>query len=192
MISQQDKRRAVRELIKAMGESPMRDGLRDTPRRVVASWDELFSGYDQDPESILSRAFTEHENYDQIVALKDIEFYSTCEHHMLPFYGKAHIAYLPSRTGGVVGISKLARLLDCYSRRLQIQERIGQQVVSALNDYLVARGAACVLEAKHLCMMCRGVRKFNSVMVTSSVTGVFRENQGVKLELMALLGLNHL
>ena len=166
-----------------IGEDPTREGLLETPARVIRSWDELYAGYKQDPTTIL-KSFTDGA-CDEMVLLKDIEFYSTCEHHMLPFFGKAHIAYIPD--GRVVGISKLARLLEVFARRLQIQERLGQQVTSALNQQLKPKGTACILEAQHFCMTSRGVQKQDSIMVTSSLTGVFRDKPEARAELMMLL-----
>lgn len=176
----------VRQLLCAIGEDPDREGLRGTPDRVIKSWCERYAGYSINPESLIT-SFEEAENYDQIVLLRNIEFYSECEHHMLPFTGYGHVAYLPDKR--VIGISKLARLLDCYSRRLQIQERIGQQVTQALDKYLKPRGSACILVAKHHCMSCRGVSKQNSEMVTSSITGIFAEKEKARQELMSLIGL---
>jgi len=158
-------------ILEYIGEDPNREGLIDTPNRVTRSWLELFSGYKQDVNSIV-KSF-ESDGYSEIVLLKDIEFYSTCEHHMLPFMGKGHIAYIPNNR--VIGISKLARILDAFSRRLQIQERIGEQVTNLIMTELDAVGAACILEASHLCMRCRGVGKQNSTMVTSSLKGIFIE-----------------
>jgi GTP cyclohydrolase IA len=162
---------AVVRLLQYIGEDPKREGLKGTPSRVVRSYAELFGGYQQDPADVM-RVFQDGA-CDEMVVLRDIEFQSTCEHHMLPFLGTAHVAYIPD--GKVIGISKLARILDIYARRLQIQERLCEQVTTALNTHLSPKGAACVLEAKHLCMTCRGVGKQHSVMVTSSLTGVFRE-----------------
>jgi GTP cyclohydrolase IA len=157
--------------------------LLDTPKRVVKSWNELYKGYNQKAEDILT-VFSS-DGYDQIVLLKDIEVYSMCEHHMLPFIGKAHVAYIPDKK--IVGISKLARLVDIYARRLQIQERIGQQVTDDLMRLLNPRGAACIIEAQHLCMLMRGVNKQNSVMVTSSLKGVFLTDFSAKEELLKLI-----
>lgn len=170
-------------LLQFIGEDPHREGLEETPRRVLKSYDKLFGGYRQEPEDVF-KTFTDGA-CDELVLLKNIEFYSTCEHHMLPFYGKAHIAYIPS--GKVIGVSKLARLLEIFSRRLQIQERIGKQVTDALNMYLNPLGAACILEAQHFCMTSRGVEKQDSVMVTSSLSGVFRENTNARTELLQLI-----
>ena len=176
----------VTSQLECLGEDPSREGLRDTPKRVVRSWDELYSGYTKDPKDILT-TFTDVEEYSQIVLLKDIELFSMCEHHILPFFGKAHIAYLPN--GRVLGISKLARLLDIYARRLQIQERIGQQVTKALMEHLQPEGAACVIEAVHMCMRMRGVSKQGSTMVTSSVEGCFLKDASIRSELMSLIKL---
>ena len=159
-----------------------REGLKETPRRVARAYKELFSGYGTNPDDILT-VFSS-DGYDQIILLKDIELYSTCEHHMLPFFGKAHVAYLPDKK--IVGISKLARLVEIYARRLQIQERIGEQVTNALMKYLQPLGAACIIEAKHLCMMSRGIQKQNSVMVTSSLKGAFLDDD-VKQEMMRMI-----
>ncbi len=174
----------IRELLNYIDPDPGREGLRDTPLRVVRAWKEIYDGHMIDPASLIT-TFSETQDYDQIVVLRNIEFFSTCEHHMMTFSGIGHVAYLPK--GKVIGISKLARLLDCYSRRLTIQERIGQQVTQALMEHLDPRAAACILVAQHQCMSCRGVRKQNSEMITSSLTGLFREPQ-VKQELLALLG----
>lgn len=160
----------IREIIKFIGENPEREGLRKTPERMVKSWKELFSGYHQNVEEIFT--VFEDDCCDEMVVLKQIEMYSFCEHHMLPFFGKASIAYIPN--GKVVGISKLARVLEVFSRRLQIQERLCEQVTGALEKHLQPKGTACVIEAHHLCMMARGVSKQNSVMITSSLTGAFR------------------
>lgn len=175
----------VVELLRFVGEDPLREGLRDTPRRVVESWKELLSGYKTtNPKDILTIF---EENHDEMVVLRDIEFFSTCEHHWLPFFGKAHIGYLPS--GPIVGVSKLARLVDVYARRLSVQERIGVQVAQALQgEPLCARGVGVVLEAQHLCMCARGVGKQNSVMVTSTMLGLFREDAKVRSEFLGMIG----
>lgn len=166
-----------------LGENPGREGLLSTPRRVVDMWNEIFSGYDKNPADLLT-TFTA-DGYDQIVLLKDIELYSMCEHHMLPFFGKAHVAYVPKNH--VIGISKLARLVDIFAKRLQIQERIGDQVTYAIMNHLDARGAACIIEATHMCMRMRGVSKQNSIMTTSSMKGVFIEKPEARSELMSLI-----
>jgi len=175
---------SVSDMLVAIGEDPRREGLLDTPKRVVKMWREIYSGYQKDPKDIFT---VFDEPCDQMVLLKNIELYSMCEHHMLPFYGKAHIAYIPD--GKVIGISKLARLLDIFAKRLQIQERIGQQVTAALMENLAPLGAACIIEATHMCMRMRGVEKQNSIMMTSSVTGVFANNPSTKNELFTLIAL---
>lgn len=175
----------ITRIIQYIGEDANRSGIIETPSRVVKSYKTLFAGYAIDPESVFK--IFDGEKYDEIVILKDIEFYSTCEHHMLPFYGKAHIAYIAQ--GNIIGVSKLARLLEVFTRRMQVQERIGMQVVQALDTYLTPLGSACIIEAKHLCVACRGVQKQSSAMVTSSVTGKFREDPMVRAELFSLIKL---
>lgn len=176
-------RNYLKALLRYIGEDPSREGLKDTPDRVLKAWrTELFSGYRQNPEDVV-KVF-EDGACDEMVVLKDIEFLSHCEHHMLPFFGKAHIAYIPH--GRVIGISKLARLLEIFSKRLQIQERLTTQITSTLDKHLKCLGSACVLEARHLCMVCRGVQKQHSVMVTSSLTGAFRES-AVRAEFFNLI-----
>lgn len=185
--NREEAEKAVQTILKYFGENPEREGLKETPKRIVKSWDRLFGGYLQDPSDILT-TFEEDDVIPaggQIILLKDIEFFSTCEHHMLPFTGKAHVAYIPDQK--VVGISKLARLVEVFARRMQIQERIGNQVTSALMEALGAKGAACVVEAKHFCMTSRGVEKQNSVMVTSSLRGAFLDNHQTRQELMTLI-----
>lgn len=173
----------VYQMLLAIGEDPKREGLVDTPKRVVKMWAEIYAGYKQDPKDLLTTFASD--GYNQIVLLKDIELYSMCEHHMLPFFGKAHVAYIPGDK--VIGISKLARLVDIYAKRLQIQERIGDQVTAALMEHLQPKGAACIIEATHMCMRMRGVAKQNSVMVTSSMAGVFMEKPEARQELMDLI-----
>lgn len=173
----------IHELIFRLGDDGDREGVAETPARVIKSWSTLFGGYGADPASVMK---TFKQDCDEMVVLRDIEFYSTCEHHMLPFYGKAHVGYLPS--GEVVGISKLARLIEIYARRLQIQERIGQQVTEALMLHLKPRGCGVVLEAQHGCMTCRGVGKQNSVMVTSSMRGAFRDDYKARDEFLRMIG----
>ena len=170
-------------ILQYLGEDPKREGLQNTPHRVVSSWGRLFGGYKQDPKSILKTTFIEGA-CSEMVVLRGIEFYSHCEHHMMPFFGKAHIGYIPK--GRVVGISKLARLLEAYSRRLQIQERIGQQITDTITEVLQPEGCGCVLEAQHFCMTSRGVEKQNSIMVTSSMRGCFME-PGVKNEFLRFI-----
>lgn len=170
-------------MLQYIGEDVKREGLIETPNRVVKSWDELFCGYKQKPASLMT--VFQNEGWDEMVLVKDIEFYSTCEHHMLPFYGKAHVAYIPDKQ--VIGLSKLARLLDIYAKRLQIQERIGHQVTEALMEYLKPKGAACIIEARHHCMCSRGVQKQDSIATTSSLKGVFLTKPAARQELMQLI-----
>jgi GTP cyclohydrolase I len=171
--SQGDALEALRILLTAIGEDPDREGLRETPARILKSWSELFAGYRQASESILSTTF-DADGYQELVLLRDIPFHSTCEHHWLPFEGVAHVAYLPGQR--VVGLSKLARLVDCFARRLQIQERLTQQVLQALMTQLSARGAAVLIEARHACMSCRGIRKEGASMLTSAFAGELRQS----------------
>jgi len=159
-----------------IGEDPEREGLRDTPQRVVKSWSELYAGYNQDPKTILSRDF-EIEEYDQMIILRKHEFFSTCEHHLLPFIGTASVAYIPSNNKKVVGISKLARLVNCFSQRLQIQERMTQQIANAITECINPLGVGVFIEAQHMCIKLRGVRSTEASMCTSALTGVFREPQ---------------
>lgn len=178
---------AIIRLIQAIGDNPKREGMLDTPARVIKSWQQLFCGYQGDPKERAKEMMTQFssDGYNELVLLKDIEFFSFCEHHMLPFFGKAHIAYIPKEK--VVGISKLARLLDLHSRRFQLQERIGELVTKDIMTYLDAEGAACIIEAQHLCMKMRGVSKQHSVMTTSSIKGAFLNKPAARAELMSLL-----
>ncbi len=173
----------IRRLIEYIGDDLEREGLKETPERVIRSYEKLFGGYKQNPTHNI-KVF-ENKGCDEMVVVKNIEFYSTCEHHMLPFYGKAHIAYIPDKK--IVGISKLARILEIYSRRLQIQERLCQQVTETIDVMVKPKGSACVLEACHLCMMSRGVEKQSSILVTSSLTGVFKESIKTRSEFIAML-----
>lgn len=184
-ITQKDAEAAVRTLIRWAGDDPEREGLIDTPARVAKAYREFFSGYAIEPHDILSRTFKEVEGYDEMVMLRDIEFESHCEHHMVPFTGKAHVAYLPRSK--VVGISKLARLVDAYAKRLQIQEKMTAQIANALNDILQPKGVAVVIEAVHQCMTSRGVKKHGSVMQTSHMLGRFREDARTRQEFFSLL-----
>ncbi|HEY6212863.1 MAG TPA: GTP cyclohydrolase I FolE [Vicinamibacterales bacterium] len=172
---------AVATLLRFIGEEPERDGLRDTPARVVKAWREMTAGYDDDPAEILSRTFDE--SSDEMIILRGITFHSTCEHHMLPFYGQAVVGYLP---GKVVGISKLARLVHCFARRLQIQERMTRQIADAIETHLEARGVGVVLRAHHLCMGCRGVRQEETEMVTSAMLGTLRSDPTTRAEFLRL------
>jgi len=174
----------ITRILEFIGEDPKREGLKETPARVIRSYEELFGGYRQDPKDVL-KVFSDGA-CDEMVVLKNLEFTSFCEHHMLPFVGKAHIAYVPDKK--VLGVSKLSRLFDIYARRLQIQERLCQQVTAALDEHLKPRGSACVIEAKHLCMSARGVGKQHSEMVTSSLTGVFRETgNDARVEFLSMI-----
>jgi GTP cyclohydrolase I len=176
---------ATRELLVAIGEDPDREGLKGTPRRVAEAMTFLTSGYRTDPEKLINGAiFTQETN--SMVIVKNIELYSLCEHHVLPFFGRCHIGYIPS--GRVFGLSKLARLVDMYARRLQLQERLTEQISRAIMESIDAKGVGVMIEARHLCMMMRGVEKQNSVMVTSSVLGTFRESVATREEFLALIG----
>ena len=177
---------AVRTLIRWAGDNPDREGLRDTPRRVVDSYLEFFSGYDADPVELLRRTFTETDGYDEMVLLRGIRFESHCEHHMAPIIGRAHVAYLPHRR--VVGISKLARIVDAYARRLQIQYKMTAQIDNAISEILEPKGVAVVIEAVHQCMTTRGVHKAGVVMVTSRMLGAFREDVATRREFLAMIG----
>jgi GTP cyclohydrolase I len=177
---------AVRTLIAWSGDDPDREGLLDTPSRVVRAYGELYGGYGQDPGQVLERTFQEVGGYDDIVLIRDIPFYSHCEHHMLPFFGKAHIAYLPH--DGVVGLSKLARLVEVFARRLQTQENLTAQIIDAINEGLNPRGAAVMLEAEHTCMSMRGVRSHGTSTITQRFTGVFAEDRNEQDRFFGLIG----
>lgn len=183
--SREEAEAAVRTLIAWAGDDPDREGLIDTPKRVVKAYRELYSGYDQDPNAVLDRVFQEVAGYDDIVLVRDITFHSHCEHHMVPFIGKAHIAYYPSE--GVVGLSKLARLVDIFSRRLQTQETLTAEIVSAIDEGLKPRGIAVMIEAEHMCMSMRGVQKAGASTVTTQFTGVFRDDPSEQVRFMTLL-----
>jgi GTP cyclohydrolase I len=187
MPTQTEAEEAVRTLIRWAGDDPTREGLLDTPRRVAKSYREFFSGYAADPAEILTRTFSETDGYDEMIVLKDIRFESHCEHHMAPIIGRAHIAYLPRKR--VVGISKLARLLDCYAKRLQIQEKLTAQIANTLNDELQPRGVAVVIDASHQCMTTRGVHKAGTSMVTSRMLGAFRNDPSTRREFLAFIGM---
>lgn len=177
---------AVRTLLRWAGDDPEREGLLDTPKRVAKSYREFFRGYDEDPVEVLKRTFEETEGYDEMVLLRDIRFESHCEHHMAPIIGKAHVAYLPHKR--VVGISKLARVVETYAKRLQIQEKMTVQIANAINDTLQPMGVAVVIEAAHQCMTTRGVHKPGVTMVTSRMLGEFRDNPSTRREFMAIIG----
>lgn len=174
---------AIREILLAVGENPEREGLKKTPQRVARMYQELFSGLTTDPARHLTTSFTE--TYDEMVVLRDIPFHSMCEHHLMPFEGKAHVAYLPA--GQVVGISKLARVVDEFAHRPQVQERLTSQIADLLTDKLKAKGVAVVISATHACMTCRGVKKPGSIMVTSAVRGLCRSDARTRSEVMSLL-----
>ena len=184
--SREEALEAVRTLIRWAGDDPEREGLLATPDRVVRSYGEFFSGYDEDPVALLQRTFEEMDGYDEIVTLKDIRFESHCEHHLAPIIGKVHIAYLPDNR--VVGISKLARLVEVYAKRLQIQEKMTAQIANTLDEVLKPRGVAVVIEASHQCMTTRGVHKPGVSMVTSRMLGVFRTDPSTRREVLSMIG----
>jgi len=177
---------AIRTLLRWAGDDPTREGLLDTPKRVTKAYQEWFAGYGVDPVSLLERTFEETDGYDEIVLLRDIRLESTCEHHMAPIIGRVHVAYLPHRR--VVGISKLARVVEAYARRLQIQEKLTAQIANTLLSVLEPRGVAVVVEAAHQCMTTRGVHKPGVTMVTSRMLGAFRDNAATRRELLAMIG----
>lgn len=177
---------AVRTLLAYAGDDPSREGLQDTPDRVVRSFDEFFGGYLDDPVAILERTFSETDGYDEIVLLRNIDFVSHCEHHMAPIIGHAHVAYLPKSR--VVGISKLARIVEAYARRLQIQEKMTAQIANIIDEVLQPRGVAVVIEAAHQCMSTRGVNKTGVDMVTSRMLGAFRDDPATRQEFLAMIG----
>jgi GTP cyclohydrolase I len=176
---------AVRTLLLWAGDDPAREGLTGTPDRVVRSYEEFFAGYDIDPVALLERTFEETDGYDEIVLLRDIRLESYCEHHMVPIIGRAHVAYMPHRR--VVGISKLARVVDAYAKRLQIQEKMTAQIANTINDVLQPRGVAVIIEAQHQCMTTRGIHKTGVAMVTSRMLGVFRDDASTRRELLAMV-----
>jgi GTP cyclohydrolase IA len=177
--------RAVREILIAIGEDPGRDGLIDTPARVARAYAEQFSGLSQHPEDVLGTVFDA--DHDELILVRDIEVYSTCEHHLVPFFGTAHVAYIPNEKGQITGLSKLARLVDVYARRPQVQERMTSQIADALMRVLEPRGALVVIEAEHLCMSMRGVRKPGAKTVTSAVRGIIRDSASTRAEALSLL-----
>jgi len=187
--SRSEAEEAVRTLLRWAGDDPDREGLVGTPDRVVRAYEEFFSGYDQDPTEILHRTFEETDGYDEMVLLRDIRLESHCEHHVVPIIGKAHVAYLPNRR--VVGISKLARVVEIYARRLQIQEKLTAQIANTINDVLQPKGVAVVIEAAHQCMTTRGIHKPGVTMVTSRMLGEFRDSPATRREFMALIHNQH-
>jgi GTP cyclohydrolase I len=184
--TEQEAEEAVRVLLRWAGDDPEREGLLDTPGRVVRSFTEFFAGYDEDPVALLERTFEETDGYDEIVLLRDIRVESHCEHHLRPIIGRAHVAYLPGTR--VVGISKLARVVDAYAKRLQIQEKLTAQIANTIQDVLQPRGVAVVIEAAHQCMTTRGVHKPGVTMVTSRMLGAFREDPSTRREVLAMIG----
>ncbi len=181
----QEAEAAVRTLLRWAGEDPEREGLLDTPARVVRSYEEFFRGYAEDPVAVLARTFEEIEGYDEMVVLRDIRIESHCEHHMVPIIGRAHVGYLPNTR--VVGISKLARVVDAYAHRFQIQEKLTAQIANTINDVLQPRGVAVVIEANHQCMSTRGVHKPGSSMVTSRMLGAFRDDPSTRREFLSII-----
>jgi GTP cyclohydrolase IA len=177
--------RAIREILLAIGEDPDREGLRDTPTRVARAYAEQFAGLRMQPGDVLTTVFDA--DYEEMVIVKDIEMYSTCEHHLVPFFGHAHVGYIPNEKGQITGLSKLARLVDLYARRPQVQERMTSQIADALMDTLEPRGVVVIIEAEHLCMSMRGVRKPGAKTVTSAVRGSFLTSDSTRAEAMSLL-----
>ncbi len=175
----------TRELLQSIGENPSRQGLLKTPKRVEASYQYLTSGYKKNIKQVLNSALFDEE-YDEMVVMKDLDIYSLCEHHLLPFYGKCHVAYIPN--GRIVGLSKMPRIVDVFARRLQVQERLTHQIADCLREALNPHGVAVVIEAFHLCMAMRGVEKQNATCVTSSMLGVFRTDRSTRMEFMNLIG----
>ncbi|MDX1737833.1 MAG: GTP cyclohydrolase I FolE [Alphaproteobacteria bacterium] len=187
-VTREEAEAAVRVLLRWAGDDPDREGLIGTPDRVVRAFEEYFVGYSEDPVKVLGRTFEETDGYDEMVLLKDISFESHCEHHLAPIIGRAHVAYLPSSR--VVGISKLARVVYIYAKRLQIQEKMTAQISNTINDVLQPKGVAVVIQAQHQCMTCRGVHKQGVDMVTSSMTGLFRTDPRTRSEFLNLAGVN--
>src|SRR5215468_6417382 len=184
--SRAEAEQAIETLLRWAGDDPTREGLHDTPARVVRAFEDWFSGYGQDPEEYMRRTFEEVEGYDNMVVLKDIRFESHCEHHLAPIIGRAHVGYLP--TSRVVGISKLARVVEAYARRLQVQEKMNAQIANTIEKVLKPKGVAVVIEAGHQCMTTRGVHKTGVTMVTSTMLGAFRENSDTRREFLNIIG----
>ena len=183
--SREEAEAAVRTLISWAGDDPAREGLLETPGRVVRSYNEFFAGYNQDPEAVLQKTFEEIEGYDEMVTVRDIDLHSHCEHHMVPIIGKVHVGYLPNRR--VVGLSKLARVVEIYARRLQIQEKLTVQIADTIDRVLEPKGVAVVIEAGHQCMTTRGINKPDSVTVTSRMTGAFRKDPATRREFLSMI-----
>ena len=184
--SREEAETAVETLLRWAGDDPEREGLRDTPARVTRAFEDWFSGYNDDPEEYLTRTFEEVDGYDEMIVLRDIRFESHCEHHLAPIIGKAHVAYLP--TNKVVGISKLARVVEAYARRLQVQEKMNAQIANCIQKVLEPKGVAVVIEAQHQCMTTRGVHKTGVTMVTSTMLGAFRKDPMTRRELLTIIG----
>ena len=187
-ISENEATEAVKTLIKWAGDNPEREGLKETPKRVIRSYKDFFSGYNSDPREILSKKFKEVDGYDEIIILKNIRLESHCEHHMVPFIGTAHVGYLPKNK--VVGLSKLARLVEAFAKRLQIQEKLTAQIANAIDEVLQPKGVGVIIEASHLCVATRGIHKPDSKMVTSRMLGSFRNDQATRKEFLDLVGFN--
>jgi GTP cyclohydrolase I len=177
----------VHKLLAYMGDDPEREGLKDTPRRVLGAMKEHFRGYEEDPVAHLSRTFSEVEGYDELVLISDMEIYSHCEHHVVPFVGKAHVAYIPD--GKVVGLSKIARVVDTFAKRLQVQEKLTAQIANTINETLTPQGVGVILQCQHFCMCYRGVRKPGSWTTTSRLLGCFLEDEAARMELLTLIGM---
>lgn len=177
---------AVRTLLRWAGDDPDREGLRDTPSRVVNAYEEFYAGYRQDPKELLQRTFEETEGYDELIVLRDIRFESHCEHHMVPIIGVAHVGYLPESR--VIGISKLARVIEAFAKRLQIQEKLTAQIANIIDEVLQPRGVAVIIEARHQCMTTRGVHKADATLVTSRMLGELRENASTRREFLSIIG----
>ncbi len=184
--SREQAEKAVRTLIQWAGDNPDREGLVDTPARFVRAWDEYFSGYNEDPVDVLERTFQETGGYDEMVVLRDIQFFSHCEHHVVPIIGKVHVAYLPSSR--VIGISKLARVVEIFARRLQIQEKLTAEIAKTIDEVLEPKGVGVVVQAQHQCMTTRGVKKSGVSMITSHMLGAFRDDSKMRSEFLSLLG----
>ena len=179
----------TKNLLELLGEDPSREGLLNTPKRVAKAWEFLTKGYNENLDELINNAIFEGESKDMVI-VKNIEFYSLCEHHMIPFYGKAHIGYIPD--GKIIGLSKLARITDLFSQRLQVQERLTNQIAQCLQEVLNPRGVAVVLEGKHFCMLSRGVQKQNSIATSSSMLGIFREKETTRNEFLKLIEMNNI
>ena len=179
----------TKNLLELLGEDPSREGLLNTPKRVAKAWEFLTKGYNENLDELINNAIFEGESKDMVI-VKNIEFYSLCEHHMIPFYGKAHIGYIPD--GKIIGLSKLARITDLFSLRLQVQERLTNQIAQCLQEVLNPRGVAVVLEGKHFCMLSRGVQKQNSIATSSSMLGIFREKESTRNEFLKLIEMNNI